>query len=93
VSRPEDCGRLFGASQREFGGIDVVAANAGVQRDAAFTEMILEDWRQVIDVNLTGQFICAQEAVRCVRRQGLNPDRSASLGKIIFTSSVHQVIP
>lgn len=93
VSKPEDCARLFEAALQEFGGIDVVVANAGVQRDAAFTEMTLKDWQQVIDVNLTGQFICAQEAVRCFRRQGLAPDRSPALGKIIFTSSVHQVIP
>lgn len=93
VSKPEDCGRLFEAALQEFGGIDVVVANAGVQRDAAFTDMALEDWQRVIDVNLTGQFICAQEAVRCFRRQGLHPERSPALGKIIFTSSVHQVIP
>jgi glucose 1-dehydrogenase len=93
VSKPENCGRLFEAAQQEFGGIDVVVANAGMQRDAAFTEMALEDWQKVIDVNLTGQFICAQEAVRCFRRQGLDPDRSPALGNIIFTSSVHQVIP
>jgi glucose 1-dehydrogenase len=93
VSKAEDCGRLFQAAQNEFGGTDIVVANAGMQRDAAFTEMTVEDWQKVIDVNLTGQFICAQEAVRCFRRQGLDLDRSPALGKIIFTNSVHQVIP
>lgn len=93
VSRPEDCARLFDAARQELGGIDVVVANAGIQRDAPFTEMNLEDWRKVIDVNLTGQFICAQEAVRRFRRQGIDPSRSPALGKIIFTNSVHQEIP
>lgn len=93
VSQPQDCGRLFDAAQQELGGIDIVVANAGIQRDAAFTELSLDDWRQVIDVNLTGQFICAQEAVRRFRRQGLDPKRSPALGNIIFTSSVHQAIP
>jgi glucose 1-dehydrogenase len=93
VSKPENCGRLFGAAQKELGGIDVVVANAGMQRDAAFADMTMEDWQKVIDVNLTGQFICAQEAVRCFRCQGLDSDRSPALGKIIFTNSVHQVIP
>lgn len=93
VSKPENCGRLFTAAQKELGGIDVVVGNAGMQRDAAFTDMTMEDWQKVIDVNLTGQFICAQEAVRCFRRQGLDPERSPALGKIIFTNSVHQVIP
>ena len=93
ISKPDDCKMLFTSMEREFGGVDVVFANAGVQRDAAFTEMSLEDWQKVLDVNLTGQFMCAQEAVRCFRRQGLDTARSAALGKIIFTSSVHQAIP
>jgi glucose 1-dehydrogenase len=93
VSKPENCSRLFEAATQELGGIDIVVANAGMQRDAAFTDMSLEDWQKVIDVNLTGQFICAQEAVRCFRRQGPDPARSPALGKIIFTNSVHQVIP
>ncbi|MGU2419688.1 glucose 1-dehydrogenase [Burkholderia cenocepacia] len=93
VSKPQDCGRLFDAVEFEFGGIDIVVANAGIQRDAALTELSLDDWRKVIDVNLTGQFLCAQEAVRRFRRRGLNPARSRALGKILFTSSVHQAIP
>ncbi len=93
VSKPEDCGKLFGALEQKLGGVDIVVANAGVQRDAAFTEMTLDDWQKVIEINLTGQFVCAQEAVRRFRRQGLDPKRSPALGKIIFTSSVHQAIP
>jgi glucose 1-dehydrogenase len=93
VSKPEDCGRLFDALQQHFGGLDVVVANAGIQRDAAFTDLSIDDWRKVIDVNLTGAFLCAQEAVRRFRTQGLDPKRSPALGKIIFINSVHQRIP
>jgi glucose 1-dehydrogenase len=93
VSRPDDCGRLFDAAEQELGGVDIVVANAGIQRDAPFAELTLEDWRKVIDVNLTGQFLCAQEAVRRFRRQGLDRNRSPARGKIIFTNSVHQEIP
>lgn len=93
VSKAEDCRRLFDTADKEFGGIDILVANAGIQRDAPLTELTLEDWRKVIDVNLTGQFLCGQEAVRRFRRQGLSPGRSSALGKIIFTSSVHQQIP
>lgn len=93
VSRPRDCGTLFDAADRAFGGIDIVVANAGIQRDAPFTDMSLDDWRKVIDVNLTGQFLCTQEAVRRFRKQGFDRARSPALGKIIFTSSVHQAIP
>lgn len=93
VSQPDDCVRLFDAVAQALSGIDVVVANAGVQRDAPFTEISLADWCKVIDVNLTGQFLCAQEAVRRFRRQGADPKRSPTLGKIVFTSSVHQAIP
>jgi glucose 1-dehydrogenase len=93
VSKPELCEKLFGTIEEEVGGIDIVVANAGIQRDAAFTEMTLDNWHKVIDVNLTGQFVCAQEAVRRFRKHGLNTERSPALGKIIFTSSVHQAIP
>ncbi|GAB2795496.1 SDR family oxidoreductase [Halomonas shantousis] len=93
VSQPEDCRHLFDTLNDCLGGVDILAANAGIQRDGAFTELSLDDWRKVIDVNLTGQFLCAQEAVRRFRQQGLDAQRSAALGKIVFTSSVHQAIP
>lgn len=93
VSKPDDCDRLFDEVQSALGGIDIVVANAGIQRDAAFTDLSLDDWRTVLDVNLTGQFLCAQEAVRRFRRQGHDRGRSVALGKIVFTSSVHQAIP
>lgn len=93
VSKPEDCDALFNAACQYFGGLDIVVPNAGIQRDAPFAEMTLDQWRQVIDVNLTGQFICAQSAVREFRRQPRAANASRALGKIIFTSSVHQAIP
>jgi len=93
IGKPDDCVALFEAVRRQFGGLDILVANAGIQRDAPFGEMTLAQWREVIDVNLTGQFVCAQEAVRQFRRQGRAANASRALGKIIFTSSVHQVIP
>lgn len=92
VSRPEDCARLFDAAHAQLGGVDIAILNAGIQADAAFTEMTLEQWQQVIDTNLTGQFLCAQDAVRRFRKQGVDASRSAALGKIVFTNSVHQRI-
>lgn len=78
---------------QEFGTIDILVANAGVQRDAPFTEMTLAQWRQVLDVNLTGQFLCAREATKEFLRRGVVPEVSRAAGKIICMSSVHQVIP
>lgn len=77
----------------EFGTIDIMVANAGLQRDAAVTDMTLAQWQKVIDVNLTGQFLCAREAVKEFRRRGVVEEVSRSAGKIICMSSVHQIIP
>jgi glucose 1-dehydrogenase len=77
----------------EFCTIDILVANAGLQRDAAFTEMTLAQWRKVLDVNLTGQFLCAREATKEFLRRGVVPEVSRAAGKIICMSSVHQVIP
>lgn len=55
--------------------------------------MSLEDWNTVINVNLTGQFLCARAALRQFIKQGMRPDVSRAIGKIIHMSSVHQLIP
>ncbi|MFG3659829.1 SDR family oxidoreductase [Streptomyces sp. NPDC047706] len=77
----------------EFGTIDILVANAGLQRDAPFTEMTLAQWQKVLDVNLTGQFLCAREATKEFMRRGVVPEVSRAAGKIICMSSVHQIIP
>ncbi|MFF1542627.1 SDR family oxidoreductase [Streptomyces sp. NPDC058291] len=78
---------------QEFGTIDILVANAGMQRDAPFTEMTLAQWQKVLDVNLTGQFLCAREATKEFLRRGVVPEVSRAAGKIICMSSVHQIIP
>ncbi|WUQ25655.1 SDR family oxidoreductase [Streptomyces sp. NBC_00239] len=77
----------------EFGTIDIMVANAGLQRDANVTEMSLAQWQKVIDVNLTGQFLCAREATKEFMRRGVVEEVSRSAGKIVCMSSVHQIIP
>jgi glucose 1-dehydrogenase len=84
--------RMFDAVQRAFGRIDILVANAGVQRDAAFAAMTLAQWHGVLDANLTGQFLCLREAVRRFLAQGLAP-ASKARGKIVCMSSVHELIP
>jgi len=93
VSKEEEVAEMFEAACTELGTLDVVVANAGLQRDAPFAEMSLAQWTAVIDVNLTGQFLCAREAVREFLRRGPRPAVSRALGKIICMSSVHEVIP
>lgn len=84
---------MFELARQSFGGVDILINNAGLQKDAAFHEMTLAQWQRVIDVNLTGQFLCAREAVREFRRRGPVPGLSRALGKILHVSSVHEVIP
>ncbi len=92
VSREDDVERLFAETVSRWGGVDIVVANSGLQKDAPTAEMTLEDWNTVMGVNLTGQFLCARAAIRQFERQG---DRGLSRahGKILHMSSVHDVIP
>jgi glucose 1-dehydrogenase len=93
VAKEDQVEAMFREAVAVFGSLDVVVANAGLQRDAAVHEMTLVQWQTVLDVNLTGQFLCARAAVREFLRRGLEPERSCALGKIICMSSVHEVIP
>ncbi|MFJ8159494.1 SDR family oxidoreductase [Streptomyces sp. NPDC096136] len=93
VSDEEQVAAMVARMVQEFGTIDIMVANAGLQRDAALTEMTLAQWQKVIDVNLTGQFLCAREAAKEFVRRGVVEEVSRSAGKIICMSSVHQVIP
>lgn len=93
VSKEDQVQAMFSEMYKAFGTIDILVNNAGLQKDAAFQDMSLADWQLVIDVNLTGQFLCAREAVREFLRRGVVPERSKAAGKIICMSSVHEVIP
>ena len=92
VSDEADVIRMFEETASRYGSVDIVVANSGMQKDAPSASMSLDDWKKVIDVNLTGQFLTAREAIRYFERQG---DRgvSRSIGKILCMSSVHEVIP
>ena len=93
VSHEDQIQAMFQRMIQEFGTVDILINNAGLQKDAPFEEMTLEDWNQVISVNLTGQFLCAREAVREFKRRGVVKEVSCSAGKIICISSVHELIP
>ncbi|GAA2310759.1 glucose-1-dehydrogenase [Streptomyces caniferus] len=93
VSQEDQVVAMVDRMVQEFGTIDIMVANAGLQRDAPFTEMTLAQWQKVLDVNLTGQFLCVREATKEFLRRGVVPEVSRSAGKIICMSSVHQIIP
>src|SRR5216110_4121206 len=84
---------MFKKMIQEFGTIDILVNNAGLQKDGPIDQMSLADWQFVLDVNLTGQFLCSREAIREFKRRGVRKDISCAAGKIICMSSVHEVIP
>jgi glucose 1-dehydrogenase len=93
VSKEDQVQAMFRQTIDAWGSVDILVANAGLQRDYAFHEMPLKEWQFVLDVNLTGQFLCAREAIREFLRRGPAPELSMALGKIICMSSVHDIIP
>jgi glucose 1-dehydrogenase len=93
VSKESEVLAMFRETYKRYGTVDILVNNSGLQKDAKFHEMTLDEWNRVISINLTGQFLCAREAIKEFMRRGVVPERSRSAGKIICMSSVHEVIP
>ena len=93
VSKEDEVEAMFASAIVAFGTLHITVSNAGLQRDAAYDEMTLEQWNTVIGVNLTGQFLCTRAATREYKRRGVIASISQAAGKIICMSSVHQQIP
>lgn len=93
VANEAEVQAMFKRMIQEFGTIDILVNNAGLQKDAPIDEMTLADWQFVLDVNLTGQFLCSREAIREFKRRGVRREVSCAAGKILCMSSVHEVIP
>ena len=82
---------LVEGAARALGGLDLLVANSGIQKDAPVAAMTLADWNAVIGLNLTGQFLCCREAIRAFRA---GPERAGrARGSIVCMSSVHELIP
>jgi len=92
-SRESEVKAMFDCMFKTFGRLDICVPNAAIQLNAKVDEMTLEQWQGVIDVNLTGMFLCAREAIRAFKRQGIDRSLSYACGKLIFMSSVHDIIP
>lgn len=93
VSKEDQVEAMFQRMIEEFGTVDILVNNAGVQKDAPFDQMTLAQWQFVLDINLTGQFLCSRAAVREFKKRGVRKEISCAAGKIICISSVHEVIP
>ena len=93
VSKEDQVIEMYRQILEQFGTLHILVNNAGIQQDAPFVDMTLEQWQKVLDINLTGQFLCAREAAKEFIRRGVQPVISKAAGKIICMSSVHEVIP
>lgn len=93
VAREEQVLALYDCMFSELGRIDICVPNSGIQLNAPSHEMTMQQWQRVIDINLTGQFLCCREAIKAFLKQGINKEISYSAGKIVMMSSVHDVIP
>ena len=93
VSDEQQVEAMFDRMIDQWGAIDILVNNAGLQQDAAIQDMTLAQWNKVINVNLTGMFLCSRRATREMMKRGVQPEVSSAAGKIICMSSVHEVIP
>jgi 3-oxoacyl-[acyl-carrier protein] reductase len=82
VAVPEEVDALFKATMDKFGEVNVLVNNAGITRDTLMMRMKLQQWQEVIDLNLTGVFLCTQAATKAMGK------KKPVAGRIINITSV-----
>ena len=92
VASEEQVMAMVQTAVKEFGTLDIMVPNAGLQQDSKIEKMTVAQWDLVMNVNLRGQFLCIREAINEFERRGMH-GVSKALGKIVCMSSVHEVIP
>jgi NADP-dependent 3-hydroxy acid dehydrogenase YdfG len=87
VTDPASVAALFAATLQRYGRVDLLFNNAGVSLSAPITEVEFDDWKRVVDTNLTGSFLCAQAAFRAMAAQ------EPRGGRIINNGSLSAYVP
>jgi NAD(P)-dependent dehydrogenase (short-subunit alcohol dehydrogenase family) len=87
VSDEESVRALFDATLGTYGRLDLLFNNAGINIPGNAGDLSVADWRRVIDINLTGSFLCAAEAFRTMR------DQDPQGGRIINNGSISAYVP
>ena len=82
VSNPDSVGALFDRATSRFGRVDFLFNNAGVSGGGPIEDITFDQWKQVVDVNLTGSFLCAQAAFRAMKSQSPRGGRIVNNGSI-----------
>lgn len=93
VGQEAEVVRMFEETVAKYGRVDILINNAGIQKDSKFSGMSLDEWNKVINTNLTGQFLCAREAIQLFEKERQANPNDRAIGSIIFISSVHDIIP
>ena len=93
VTQADAVTTLFARTREHFGRLDLLFNNAGMGAPAvAFEDLTLEQWQRVVDVNLTGSFLCAREAFRLMKQQQPQGGRIINNGSIAATTPRPQMI-
>jgi glucose 1-dehydrogenase len=86
VGREEQVVKMIEQVSAEFGGLDLLVNNAGIEKKIPLLEMSESDWSAVLQTNLTGAFLCLREAAKVMVKAG-------QPGTVVNMSSVHEFIP
>jgi len=85
ASKEDDVQRLVQEAVDRFGSVDVMVANAGINAENVLHEIELSQWQRIIDINLTGVFLCNKHAIRQMLAQGRG-------GAVVNMGSIHSFV-